>query len=101
MPWIISQLLGALLMAATSLVGRVLIAIGFGFVEYVGLQAMVDATVAQVRGLFTGSNFGDFMAWVGFLRLDVHVTIIISAIGAKMLLNAMTGGSFKRMVMKG
>lgn len=34
MPWIISVLLGGLLRVAGSMVGRVLLALGFGFVEY-------------------------------------------------------------------
>jgi hypothetical protein len=95
MPWIISQLVGALLVAATSFVGRVLIALGFGFIEYQGISLLVTTVTDQAKS-FAGSA-GQFADWLGFMRFDQHISIIISAIGVKLLLKGLSGGSIKKL----
>ncbi|PJI97929.1 uncharacterized protein DUF2523 [Acidovorax sp. 69] len=100
MPWIVSILLSGLLQIAGSLVGRVVIALGFGFVEYVGVSTLVDSVKAQATALI--SSFGASMLadWAGFFRIDQHISIVISAIGAKVLLNALGGDKIRRLVQK-
>lgn len=100
MPWIISVLLGGLIQIVGSVVGRVIIALGFGFVEYVGISALVDQVKADAQNYLNAFGASGLAAWAGFFRIDVHITIIISAIGVKMLLNALTGDKVRRLVQR-
>lgn len=100
MPWIISMLLGGLLQIAASLVGRVLIALGFGFVEYVGISALVDSAKASAAGLLGAVGSSSLAEWAGFFRIDVHLSIVLSAIGVKVLLNALGGDKVRKLVQR-
>lgn len=100
MPWILSTFLGGLLQIASSFVGRVLIALGFGFVEYIGITALVDSVKSQATSLIGSVGASSLAGWAGFFRIDVHISIIISAIGVKLVLNALTGDKVRKLVQK-
>lgn len=100
MPWIISVLLGGLLRLVSSFVGRVLLSLGFGFVEYVGISALVDSVKTQAIDLIQVAGASMLAEWAGFFRIDQHISIIISAIGVKMMLSALTGDKVRRLVRK-
>jgi hypothetical protein len=103
MPLLISALLGGLLQLSGSLVGRVLISLGFGFAEYQGISALVSTVTSAATGAMSGlesTGFPLIAAWAGFFRLDVHVSMIISAIGVKIALNALGGASVRKLVSK-
>ena len=100
MPFIISILVGALLQVVSSFIGRALLALGFGFVEYQGISYLISSVLDQAKslmGTLGGSVLGE---WAGFFRLDVHLSIILSAIGVKVLLNALGGDKVRRLVQK-
>lgn len=100
MPWIVSVLLGGLLRLVSSFVGRVLVALGFGFVEYTGISALVDSVKAQATGLLSSVGASSLAEWAGFFRIDQHLSIVISAIGVKVLLNALGGDKVRRLVQR-
>jgi hypothetical protein len=100
MPMIVSWILAGLLQIAGSLVGRVVLALGFGFVEFVGVSALVDAAKSQAAAMFDQVGASSLAAWAGFFRVDVHISIIISAIGVKVLLNSLTGDKVRKLVQK-
>lgn len=100
MPWIISVLLGGLIQIVGSLVGRVIVALGFGFVEYVGVSALIDQIKLDAQGYINAVGASDLAAWAGFFRIDVHLSIIISAVGVKVLLSALTGDKVRRLVQR-
>lgn len=100
MPWIVSVLLGGLLRIVSSFVGRVLLALGFGFVEFVGVSSLVDSVKAQASSLLAGIGASSLAEWAGFFRIDVHISIIISAIGVKVLLNSLGGDKIRRLVQR-
>jgi hypothetical protein len=100
MPWIISVLLGGLLQIVGSVVGRVLLALGFGFVEYVGINLLIESAKASATSLLGGVGGSIIGEWAGFFLIDQHVSIILSAIGVKVMLNALGGASVKRLVQK-
>jgi hypothetical protein len=100
MPWIISVLLGGLLQLVGSFVGRVVLALGFGYVEYVGISALVDSVKSQASSYIGSVGSSSLADWAGFFRIDVHISIIISAIGVKVLLNALGGDKVRRLVQK-
>ena len=100
MPWIVSVLLGGLLQIAGSLVGRVILALGFGYVEYTGISALVDSVKGQATALLGNVGASSLAEWAGFFRIDQHISIILSAIGVKVLLNALGGASVRKLVQK-
>jgi hypothetical protein len=100
MPWIVSVLLGGLLQLVGSFLGRAIVALGFGYVEYVGISAAVDSVKNQAGRYIGGLSGSMLSAWAGFFRIDVHITIIISAIGVKILLNALNGDKVRRLIQK-
>ena len=100
MPWIISMLLGGLLQLVSSFVGRVLLALGFGYVEFVGMSTMIDTVKTQANTYMANITSSSLVGWAGFFRIDVHISIIISAIGVKVLLNALGGDKVRKLVQK-
>ena len=103
MPWLASVIIGGLLELMGSLIGRALLALGFGFVEYAGISLLVNqvkAALGSAMDSLGGSAVGNMMEWAGFFRLDVHFTILLSAIGVKMAFNALTGDRVRRLVQK-
>lgn len=100
MPLFISAILGGLIEIAGSLVGRVLIALGFGFVEYTGISVLVDSVKQQALSLVANVGASSLAEWAGFFRIDVHISVILSAIGVKVALNALGGDKIRRLVQK-
>lgn len=100
MPWLVSVLLAGLLQIVGSVVGRVLLALGFGFVEYTGISKLIDSAKASATSLINDVGSSMIAEWAGFFRIDQHVSILLSAIGVKVLLNALGGASAKRLVQK-
>jgi len=96
MPYIVSAALGVLIQLAGSLVGRVLLALGFGFVEFVGLKTLVGYIFTSIKGSMVALS-PSMLAWAGFFRLDVHISIIASAITMKLLLNSMNTDRFRKL----
>ena len=99
MPIWVAALVGGLLQAASSFVGRVLLALGIGFVAYTGIDVVLSGLQSQVV-----ANFGGLPAVaIGILavtKIDVALNIIFSAIAARMVLKGLTSGTMKRMVIK-
>jgi len=94
----IAALLGALASAMGSLVGRVLIALGIGFVTYkgvdIGLNALKQEVISNVQGLSS-----DIIGLMGYLWVDKALSVVFSAFAISLSMKAI-GGSIKRMVAK-
>lgn len=97
MPVFISAFLGGLAGMAGSLVGRVLVALGVSVVTYTGMstslafakQQFIDSVAAlppEVVGLLSAAGVGSF------------ISIITSALTARLVLNGLTGDTIKRWV---
>lgn len=95
----LSALIGALITAAGSLVGRVLLSLGIGMVVFTGLDASItwarDFTMGQLAG--TGGNT---VKVIGALKIGTVVSILASAYTARLLLNGLQGGTIKKWVNK-
>lgn len=103
MPLLLS-IVGFLIPFASSFVGRILLALGFGFVEFAGISTLVTFVMQKVNdslGNFVGSATGTMLQWAGFMQIDVHFSILLSAIGVKVALNALGGASVRRLLQKG
>lgn len=95
---LVPALLGGLATAMGSLVGRVIIALGIGFVTYTGISvainAMRDSVISGISGLP-----GDALSLVGYLWIDKGITIIFSAVAASIAMRGISG-SIKKAVLK-
>lgn len=103
MPWIASVIVGGLLELMGSLIGRALLALGFGFVEYAGISLLADQVKLRLSAAmdsFAGSGYGMLLDWAGFFQIDVHFSILLSAIGVKLLFNGLSGARVRRIVQK-
>lgn len=99
MPIFIAALLGGLATAMGSLVGRVLIALGIGYVTYSGLNVLLDWIKNEIFGQLMGIN-SDVLGIIGVLQVDTSVNIIFSAIAAKFMISGISNGAVTRMVIK-
>lgn len=100
---ILLSIVGFLIPFAGSFVGRIILALGFGFVEFVGISTLVNYVIQLVNqslANFAGSGIGTMIQWAGFMQVDVHFSILLSAIGVKVALNSLGGASVRRLVQK-
>lgn len=99
MPLFIGSLIGGLAMAASSLVGRVLLALGMSYVAYSGIDLAVSALLAEVKSQ-VNSLPAVALAIVSATKLDVAISIIFSAISARLVVMGLTSGVVKKLVIK-
>lgn len=99
MPAWVAALLGGLIEVAGTLVGKVLISLGFGYVAYTG----VDTSIVWARDFVLtkiGTLPANAIAVAGSMKLGVCISILTSALAARMVLNGLTSGTLRRLVVK-
>lgn len=99
MPLWVAALIGGLVQAAGTLVGRILVSLGFGYVAFTG----VDTGITWARdSLLTavGALPANAIAVAATMKLGTAVSILTSALAARMLLQGLTGGTLRRLVVK-
>ena len=99
MPIFVAAIGGMLINLVGTLVGRVLVALGISVVTYTGLTATLDAIKADTVSSFTALP-PEMMAIIGLMKVGVCISIVTSAIAARMVINGLTGDTFKRWVHK-
>lgn len=99
MPLFIAAFIGALISAAGTIVGQILISLLVGFVTYTGvsdfLAILKSDCLAQFQNLPPMVSQG-----LGMLKVDVDISMLFSALTARLVLNGLTNGSIKKMVFK-
>lgn len=99
MPIFIAALLGGLVEAAGTLVGKVLISLGIGYAVFTGVDTSIawakDAVLAGIGGLPATA-----IQVAGLLKIGVCISMLFSAITMRLLLQGLTSGAIKRMVVK-
>lgn len=95
---LVASLIGAFVAAMGSMAGRVLIALGIGFVTYKGIDTGIEALKTQAINGLKGLP-ADALNLVAYLWLDKALTVIFSAVVVVLSMRAV-GGSVKRMVAK-
>lgn len=100
MPVFIHALWGFLLSILPTVVGRVLLALGFTYVAYTGFSLSIEWLLDQIKASFAGlpAEIAAFFAW---LWIDRAVSMIFSAYTVAMAYK--TGGQavIKRLLIKG
>lgn len=99
MPIFIAALLGGLAQAAGSIAGRVMLALGFGFVTYQGVGALLGWVQVTIFQNLAGMP-PTVLQLFGILQIGTAINILFSAMSARLILNGLTSDTFKRLVIK-
>jgi hypothetical protein len=94
-----AALLGALLSIIGSLVGKVLVSLGIGYVTYKGLDTAITYAKAQIFASLGGLSPVTLQV-LGLLQVGTAINILISALVVRMTLKGMTSGAVKAMTLK-
>ncbi|MDR2239277.1 MAG: DUF2523 domain-containing protein [Zoogloeaceae bacterium] len=96
-PVFVSAIIGALLWVISSIVGRVLIALGVTFITYAGL----DFTIDHFKGIFLQASSalpGQVIGILGLLKIGTCFNILVSAMAARLVLDGIQSGSVTKML---
>lgn len=99
MPWIIAVLLQGLLYLTKSFVGRVLVSLGLGVVTYTGMSTSLTFLKTQALSAIGGMG-AEVIAVMSYMKVGVCISIITSAIAARMLVTGLQSDTVKRWVLK-
>lgn len=97
MPVFIAAIGGMLINLVGTLAGRVLIALGIGVVTFTG----VNASLTWLKGQAVSSIASlppEVVGMLGTMKVGVAISIVTSAITARLILNGLSGDTFKRWV---
>lgn len=92
-----SAIVGALAAGMSSLVGRVMLALGVSFVTYSGIDTLVSELTSSMQSSMGG--LGAASAWLSVLQIDTQLTIISTAWTTRLTL-ATVDGTIKKAVLK-
>jgi len=84
MPVLIAWIGEMLLTVVGQLAIRMLIAVGVGFLANAAFSGAISST--NIQSMLGGA--GPLLNWVGYLRIDQAMTVILSAWSGRMLTNA-------------
>lgn len=90
---------GALAPFLGSLLGRAMVALGFGAVSYTGISITLDWLKSQAVSAI-GALGPDVVGMLVRLKVGVFISIIFSALLARMVLNGLSGDKLKKWVTK-
>lgn len=99
MPWILAALLQGLLFLTRSFVGRVLVSLGLGVVTYAGMSTSLTFLKSQALGAIGGMG-AEAIALMSYMKIGVCISIVTSAIAARMLVTGLQSDTVKRWVLK-
>jgi len=95
---VLPALLGGVLVSiASSVVARVLVALGVSFITYYGVQHATE----YLEGLISNSLGGlpaDIVAILALCKVGTCLSIYIAALTANLLMNGLNAGTFKRLI---
>lgn len=90
---------GGFLMVLPSIVGRIMIALGVGYVTYRGFDAAVAWILNQIKSSFSGMPV-EVVGYLGYLWVDKAIGMIFSAHTVAVAVKMAGGTSVTKMVTK-
>jgi len=99
MPLLMS-LLGGFLTIAGSMVGRVLLALGMGYVSYTGFDLLVGWLLNQIK-TDMGSMPTDVVQFLAYLWVDRAISMVFSAYSAAIVVKLAGSTKITKLVTKG
>jgi len=92
-----ASLVGAIIQVSGTIVGKVLVSLGIGYVSYSG----IDLAFSFARSTFLSGLSGlpaDAVALAGALKIGVCISMLLSALTVRATLGGLTSGTLTRMV---
>lgn len=99
MPLLVAALIGGLVQAAFSIVGRVLISLGFAYLTMTGIDTSLDWIKGQIASSVGGLP-AQALAVLSACRVGSAVAIVLSALAARMVFDGMASGTIRKLVLK-
>lgn len=99
MPVFVAAIGGMLINLVGTLVGRVLIALGISVVTYTGITVTLDALKDQAISAFSGLP-PEVFGILGILKVGQCISIVTSAIAAKLVIDGLSGDTIKKWIYK-
>lgn len=98
-----SAIVGALASACISLVGRVLVALGLGFVAYKSVNVVWDGLRTifnSYMGQLAGGAFPHLVGIVALLKVPTCLSLVLATLAARAAIAGVTSGNLRRIVSK-
>ena len=99
MPLFVAAIGGMLINLVGTLVGRVLVALGLSVITYTGVNATLEALKSQAVQSLTALP-PEVFGMLGMMRVGQCISIITSAIAAKLVIDGLTGDTMKKWIHK-
>lgn len=99
MPAVIAALWGALIQIVGTLVGRAVVSLGVGVVAYKGLGTLLDKLQADTVTSLVALG-PEVSGMLVTLKVGTFISIIFSALLARLVLNGLTSDTLKKWVTK-
>jgi len=99
LPVVVAGLIGGLVQATGSIVGRVLLSLGMSVVCYVGLDILTDFIIDEIWAALDGAP-SMFLQILGVLQIATAINILFSAFLSRLTLSGLTSGVLSRWVAK-
>lgn len=99
MPVFVAALGGMLINLVGYLAGRVLVGLGIAVITYAGLSTSLNWMKTQALMSFSGMS-AEAVQLAAYLKVGVSISIITSAITARLVIDGLSGDTFKRWVLK-
>lgn len=99
MPWLVAALLTGLIQVCASLVGRVLVSLGAAVITYTGFSSSLDWLKGQVVQRITAMP-PEVVGMLSTMKVGTAISIVFSAMLARLVIGGLTDGSVKRWVTK-
>jgi hypothetical protein len=99
MPIFLAALGGMFLNIAGSLVLRVITSLGIGVVAYTGMSTTLDWLKGEIVSS-ASSLPADILGMMATMKVGASISIVFSAMVARLLINGMSGDTVKRWVTK-
>lgn len=92
MPIFLAALLGGLVSALGSMVGRVILSLGLGFVTYQGFSVLLDFIKDRVFQELLGLD-SLIIQVISTLQIDSAINVLFSALAVRLVIQGVTGGA--------
>ena len=100
MPALVAALWGAFLAFIPTLVGRVLVSLGIGYVAFRGIDTLVTAAKGTLFSNIS-TSYPVVVQLAGVLQIGTCINIMASAVLARMAVAGLTNGLLTKFVTKG
>lgn len=99
MPVLIAMLIGGLVSALGSVIGRIIISLGIGFVTYQGFNVLLGFIKTRISTEI--SSLDPLILQIfSTLQIDTAINILFSAYAVRLVIQGVTGGSVTRTKLK-